>query len=235
LGDGSSARKRRVLLSWSSGKDCAWALHLLRQDQAVEVVGLLTTLTAEYDRISMHAVRRDLLELQAEAAGLPLWPIEIPANCSNAEYESIMTKMLDEARAAGINEVAFGDLFLADVREYRERMMSGTGIAPSFPLWPRRHEPVDTRVLSQEMLTAGLEAIVSCVDPRKIDASLAGQLWDGAFLAALPESADPCGENGEFHTFVLDGPMLRHPIAVTPGDIVTRDGFVFADLLPTLA
>jgi diphthamide synthase (EF-2-diphthine--ammonia ligase) len=197
----------------------------------VEVVGLLTTLTAEYHRVSMHAVRRELVELQAEAAGLPLWPVEIPTPCSSAEYESIMSKTLEQARNDGVNEIAFGDLFLTDVREYRERMMSGTGIVPRFPHWPRRDRPVDTHRLARKMQAAGLEAFVTCVDPRRIDASFAGRRWDEAFLAALPESADPCGENGEFHTFVVGGPMLRHRVAVTVGDIVARAGFVFADLL----
>lgn len=222
----------RVLLSWSSGKDSAWSLYVLRRDPAVEVVGLLTTVTADYDRVSMHAVRRALLERQAEAAGLPLWPVEIPAGCSDEQYRSIIGTQVEKARVAGVQEIAFGDLFLPDVREYRERMMAGTGVGTRFPLWPMRESPADTRGLAREMQSVGLRAYVTCIDPRCLDASFAGRAWDASFLADLPPDVDPCGENGEFHTFVVAGPMLSSDVAVRPGEVVLRDGFVFADLLP---
>jgi uncharacterized protein (TIGR00290 family) len=216
-----------VLLSWSSGKDSAWTLHRLRQDPENEVVGLLTTINAEFDRVAMHAVRHDLLRLQAAAAGLDLWPVPLPYPCSNQQYEALMAAQIGKARAAGVTHVAFGDLFLEDIRAYRERMMAGSGIELLFPLW---RQP--TAQLAREMLDGGLRAWVTCVDPAKLDASFAGRPWDAAFLDALPPGVDPCGENGEFHTFVCAGPMLRHEVAVRPGEVVERDGFVFADLLP---
>jgi uncharacterized protein (TIGR00290 family) len=217
---------KRVLLSWSSGKDSAWSLHVLRQDPEVEVVGLLTTINEAYDRVAMHAVRRDLLLAQADAAGVEPWLVPIPDACVNAEYERIMGEQIDKARRAGVDAVAFGDLYLEDIRAYRQRQMAGTGIELLSPLWQR-----PTPDLAREMLAAGLRAYVTCVDPRALDASFAGREWDEAFLRDLPPGVDPCGENGEFHTFVFDGPMLRHPVPVTPGVVVERDGYVFADLL----
>jgi uncharacterized protein (TIGR00290 family) len=217
----------RVLVSWSSGKDSAWALHVLRVRAEVEVVGLLCTLNAAHDRVAMHAVRRTLLEAQAAAVGLPLWPVPLPTPCPNDAYERAMRTALARARAERIAQVAFGDLFLADVRAYRERQLAGTGIAPLFPLWG-----APTAALAREMLAAGVCAHVTCVDPRRLAPELAGRRWDEAFLAALPAEADPCGENGEFHTFVSDGPMFSAPVAVRAGEIVAREGFVFADLLP---
>jgi uncharacterized protein (TIGR00290 family) len=218
-----------VLLSWSSGKDSAWTLHRLRHDPENEVVGLLTTINAEFDRVAMHAVRHDLLRLQAEAAGLDLWPVHLPYPCSDHQYEALMAAQIEKARAAGVTHVAFGDLFLEDIRAYRERMMAGSGLELLFPLWL---EP--TAQLAREMLEGGLRAWVTCVDPAKLDASFAGRPWDADFLDALPPGVDPCGENGEFHTFVCAGPMLRHEVAVRPGEVVERDGFVFADLLPLM-
>jgi uncharacterized protein (TIGR00290 family) len=217
----------RALLSWSSGKDSAWALHVLRARAEVEVVGLLCTLSAAHDRVAMHAVRRTLLEAQAAAVGLPLWPVPLPTPCPNDAYERAMRAALARARAERIAQVAFGDLFLADVRAYRERQLAGTGIAPLFPLWG-----APTAALAREMLAAGVCAHVTCVDPRRLAPELAGRRWDAAFLAALPADADPCGENGEFHTFVSDGPMFGAPVPVRAGEIVAREGFVFADLLP---
>ncbi len=217
----------RALLSWSSGKDSAWALHVLRARAEVEVVGLLCTLSAAHDRVAMHAVRRTLLEAQAAAVGLPLWPVPLPTPCPNDAYERAMRAALARARAERIALVAFGDLFLADVRAYRERQLAGTGIAPLFPLWG-----APTAALAREMLAAGVCAHVTCVDPRRLAPELAGRRWDAAFLAALPADADPCGENGEFHTFVSDGPMFGAPVPVRAGEIVAREGFVFADLLP---
>jgi uncharacterized protein (TIGR00290 family) len=220
----------RILLAWSSGKDSAWALHTLRQDPRVEVVGLLTTVNEAHDRVAMHAVRRALLERQAEAVGLPVIAIGIPSPCPNEVYEDAMRRALAEARARGITGVAFGDLFLEDVRRYRERQMEGTGLVPRFPLWQR-----PTAELAAEMIRSGLRARLSCVDPRVMPADLAGEPFDRALLDRLPEGVDPCGENGEFHTFAWDGPMFRHPVPVRRGEVVTRDGFVFADLLPAEA
>jgi len=216
----------KILLSWSSGKDCAWALHVLRREGAFEIAGLLTVINSAAERVAMHAVRRSLLEAQAQAAGLPLRIVPIPSPCPNAVYERAMGDAMAEARAAGIGHVAFGDLFLADVRRYREAMLASTGIAPVFPLWGE-----DTRRLAETMLDAGLEATITSVDPRQIDRGLVGRRYDRGFLAALPAQADPCGENGEFHSFVHAGPMFARPIAIRTGAVVERDGFVFCDVV----
>jgi uncharacterized protein (TIGR00290 family) len=220
----------RALLSWSSGKDSAHALHVLRQDAAVEVVGLLTTVNAAANRVAMHAVRRVLLDAQAEAVGLPLLVVPLPFPCPNDVYEAAMAQALAEARERGIEAVAFGDLFLADVRRYREERMAGTGLVPLFPLWGR-----PTRELALEMLAAGLHARITCLDPRVMPAALAGREFDRELLEALPAGVDPCGENGEFHTFAWDGPAFARPLLVRGGEVVTRDGFVYADLLPAEA
>ena len=221
------APRPRALVSWSSGKDSAWTLHVLRQRGEVEVVGLLSTISTTYDRVSIHGVRRSLLAAQAAAAGLPLMEVPLPSPCRNDVYEAAMLRALASARSEGVDVVAFGDLFLTDVRRYRERMLEGTGLRPLFPLWGR-----DTRALADEMLAARVEAWVTCVDAQQVPPALAGARWDAAFLAALPAGADPCGERGEFHTFVAGGPMLARPIAVRPGAIEAREGFVFADLRP---
>ena len=218
---------RRVLLSWSSGKDAAYALHRLRADPDVEVAGLLTTLNGAFDRVAMHGVRDALLEAQAEAAGLPLWKVPLPWPCSNEAYEAAMAEACARAAAEGITAVAFGDLFLEDVRAYREARLAGTGLAPLFPLWGE-----DTARLAREMLASGLKATLVCVDPRALEARFAGRAFDAALLAELPAGVDPCGERGEFHTFAWDGPPFRQPVAVAPGETVTREGFVFADLVP---
>lgn len=217
----------KALLAWSSGKDSAWALHVLRQAGAVEVVGLLTTINEHFDRVAMHAVRRALLEAQARAAGLALWPVPIPWPCPNAEYERRMAAAVGRARDAGIAHVAFGDLFLEDVRAYRIAHLAGTGVAPLFPLW---QTPTDR--LARDMIAAGLQATITCVDPAALDPSFAGRRFDAALLDALPPGVDPCGERGEFHTFCHAGPMFAAPIAVAVGETVTRDGFTFADLHP---
>jgi len=217
----------KALLAWSSGKDSAWSLQVLRAQTEVEVVGLLTTINETFDRVAMHAVRTELLRAQADAADLPLWPVPIPWPCSNAEYEAAMATVLGRAAAAGISAVAFGDLFLDDIRRYREERMKETGLRPLFPIWG-----APTGALATHMVEAGLRARLTCVDPAKLDPSFAGRDFDVALLADLPPSVDPCGENGEFHTFTYDGPMFRHPIAIRSGEVVTRDGFVFADLLP---
>ena len=216
----------KTWLSWSSGKDSAWSLNVLRAGEA-EVTALFTTVNAAFDRVAMHAVRRELLDAQAWAAGLELNVIEIPHPCPNADYERIMGAFVAGARARGVEAMAFGDLYLADIRDYRERQLAGTGIAPLFPLWGR-----DTRALAREMIDGGLVAHVTCVDPSRLDQGFAGRRFDHALLADLPAAVDPCGENGEFHTFVSAGPMLRQAICVRIGERVERDGFVFADLMP---
>ena len=218
---------RRVLLSWSSGKDSAWALHLLRRDPHVEVAALLTTFNEVADRVAMHAVRRSLVEDQAAAAGVPLWGAPIPSPCSNAEYEVRMRAVIERARASGITHVAFGDLFLEDVRDYRIRMMAGTGLEPLFPVWG---SPSDTPALAQAMLKGGMKAVLTCVDPQQLPGAFVGRRFDQALLDELPESVDPCGERGEFHTFCFAGPMFTSEIPVQTGDVVVRDGFHFIDV-----
>ncbi|MEZ6967312.1 ATP-binding protein [Aeromonas sp. S9(2024)] len=219
--------KKRVLLSWSSGKDCAWALHRLRQDPAIEVVGLFTTLNQAFERVAMHGVRKQLLLQQAECVGLPIICIDLPWPCSNEDYARIMEGFIADVLAQGIHHMAFGDLFLEDVRAYRERQLAGTGIEPLFPLWGSK-----TPELAREMMAAGMKARISTLDPKKLDAGLGGHDFDPALLAALPEGVDPCGENGEFHTLAYDGPMFRRPLAIRLGETVERDGFIFTDLLP---
>ena len=217
----------KILLSWSSGKDSAWALHVLRQSHPGAVAGLLTTINESVQRVAMHAVRRDVLEGQAAAAGLPLRVVPIPDPCSNEEYESRMRRCVDGVVSEGFTHVAFGDLFLEDVRRYRETHLAGTGLTPLFPLWR-----IPTSELAKQMIAGGLRARLSCVDTRVLDASFAGREFDAALLAALPPGVDPCGEKGEFHTFVAAGPMLKRRIPVAVGDVVEREGFAFADLLP---
>lgn len=219
--------KPQALLSWSSGKDAAWSLHVLRQQQDVEVVGLLTTINRTFDRVAMHAVREQLLEAQATAAGLPLRKVDIPFPCPNETYEKAMAEVCAKAVAAGIEVIAFGDLFLEDVRDYRIKALANSGLEPLFPLWGK-----DTALLAREMIAGGLRATLTCVDPKVLDSSFAGRDFDAALLAELPSSVDPCGERGEFHSFAWDGPMFTHPIPIQRGETVERDGFVFADLLP---
>ena len=221
--------RAQVLLSWSTGKDSAWALHVLRQRGEVEVVALATTFNEAVDRVAMHAVRRELAVAQAEAAGLPLWSVPLPWPCSNEEYERRWRGVIERARAAGVTHVAFGDLFLADVRAYRERQMENTGLSPLFPLWTSDSA---TPALARAMLAGGLRAILTCVDPQQLAPSFVGDAYDAAFLAALPASVDPCGERGEFHTFCCAGPMFGKPIACAVGEKVLRDGFHFADVMP---
>ena len=217
--------KPRAWLCWSSGKDSAWALHVVREQNEIEVVGLLTTVTGPYDRVSMHGVRVELLEAQAEAARLPLHQVAIPAPCPNEVYEEAMREAVEKAKSQGVTHMVFGDLYLEDIRAYRQTQLEGTGITPLFPLWGR-----PTAELARAMIAGGLVAYVTCLDPRKIPRDLAGHAFDEAFLARLPEGVDPCAENGEFHTCVTAGPMFRHPIPADVGETVERDGFVFADL-----
>jgi uncharacterized protein (TIGR00290 family) len=216
-----------VMLAWSSGKDSAWALHTLRQGGLYDVKVLLTTVNAEFDRVSMHGVRLALLETQARAAGLPLIKVMLPWPCPNGAYEEAMAAALEEARDRyPISHVAFGDLFLEDIRRYREERLAGTGLTPLFPLWGR-----PTAELAQEMIVAGLDARITCLDPRIVPECFAGRCFDQHLLADLPASVDPCGENGEFHTFVTAGPMFHQGVDVRTGLTVMRDGFVFCDLI----
>ena len=221
----TAGNREKALLSWSSGKDSAWSLHVLRGRGEFDVAGLLTTVNETYERVTMHAVRLELLEAQADAAGVSLWKVPIPYPCSNERYEQAMSAAVERARAEDIAAMAFGDLFLEDIRAYREARLQDTGVRPIFPIWAR-----PTRELAREMIAGGLHARVTCVDPKQLDASFAGREFDAAFLADLPPGVDPCGERGEFHTFAYDGPMFRRPISIRGGEIVARDGFVFADL-----
>jgi uncharacterized protein (TIGR00290 family) len=226
-GPSRDGARPKAWLAWSSGKDSAWALHTVRQDGEFDVVALLTTVNRTHERVAMHAVRESLLEIQAAAAGLPLVKAPIPSPCSNEIYELAMSEAMSRAQAEGVGHVIFGDLFLEDVRAYRERQLARCGMDPLFPLWGR-----DTRRLAEEMVAGGLVAFLTCVDPRQMDRAFAGRRFDAGLLAELPGHVDPCGENGEFHTFACAGPMFSGEIAVTGGEIVERDGFVFADLLP---
>ena len=217
----------RAVLSWSSGKDSAWMLHRLRQAGEVEIVGLLTTVTETYARVSMHAVRDSLLAAQAEAARLPLHRVPIPDPCPNEVYERAMSRAIERIKADGATAIAFGDLFLADVRRYREQRLAGTGLTPLFPLWGE-----DTGALARKMVAGGLAATITCVDPKALDAGFCGRAFDASFLDDLPAGVDACGENGEFHSFAHAGPMFARPIPIHVGETVARGGFVFTDLLP---
>jgi uncharacterized protein (TIGR00290 family) len=217
--------KPRAWLCWSSGKDSAWALHVVRGQGDVEIVGLLSTITEPYGRVSMHGVREELVVAQAEAAGLPLCRVPIPAACSNEVYEAAMQRAVEQAKGQGVAHMAFGDVFLEDVRAYRQRQLAKAGMTAVFPLWKR-----PTAMLAREMIAAGLVAHVTCLDPTKVSRELAGRRFDEDFLRRLPPQVDPCAENGEFHTFVSAGPMFSHAVPVEVGETVEREGFVFADL-----
>jgi uncharacterized protein (TIGR00290 family) len=222
-----SGARRKAWLAWSSGKDSAWALHAVRQSAEFEVVALLTTVNQTHSRVAMHAVRECLVEMQAAAAGLPLIKVPIPSPCTNEIYERAMGEAMARARAEGVRHVVFGDLFLEDIRAYREKQLAACGMTPVFPLWRR-----GTRQLAEEMIAHGVSAYLTCVDPRKLDRSFAGRKFDADLLSVLPPEVDPCGENGEFHTFANAGPMFNEAIPVTAGEIVEREGFIFADFLP---
>jgi uncharacterized protein (TIGR00290 family) len=216
---------KRTLLSWSSGKESAWSLHLLRQQNEYEIVGLLTTFNQQANRVAMHAVRRSLVEAQAEAVGIPLWAVDLPWPCSNADYECIMKETCKTAVQADIECIAFGDLFLTDIRAYREKQLENSGLQPIFPVWK-----IPTRELAHSMIESGVRAKLTCVDPKLLAPEFAGREFDEQLLSEVPPNIDPCGENGEFHTFVYGGPMFARNISVKLGEIVSRDGFVFADL-----
>ncbi|HMN50919.1 MAG TPA: adenine nucleotide alpha hydrolase [Xanthobacteraceae bacterium] len=218
--------KPKALISWSSGKDSAWALHRARLAGEYEIVGALTTITENFDRVSMHGVRREVLDAQLLEAGLPLFPVTIPSPCPNEIYEARMGEMVRGLRARGISKIIFGDLFLEDIRAYREEKLRGTGIEGVFPLWK-----IPSSQLAREMIAGGLKARVVCIDPKKMPRELAGAEFDEALLAALPPGVDHCAENGEFHTCVMGGPMFSENLEVKPGEVVERDGFVFADLM----
>jgi len=217
----------KTLVAWSSGKESAWCLYTLQQGimKGVEVVGLLTTVNDVYARVAMHAVREELLKAQAEAAGVPLWRVPIPSPCSNEEYEEAMARVIVRARDEGVTAIAFGDVFLEDVRAYREERLRGTGLSPLFPLWR-----IPTDILAREMIKWGLRARLTCLNPKLLPRSFIGREFDSSFLSDLPPAVDPCGERGEFHTYVYDGPMFRHPVPVLSGERVERDGFLFMDL-----
>jgi len=218
--------KPKALIAWSSGKDSAWALHEIRRAGEYEVVGALTTVTETFQRVSMHGVREDILYAQHEAAGLPSIIVPIPYPCPNEVYEARMAAALADAKAAGVTHVIFGDLFLEDVRAYREQKLAGTGITPLFPLWGK---PTDA--LAREMIDGGLETYLICVDPKQLSRDFAGRRFDHALLGDLPAGVDPCGEKGEFHSCVVAGPMFSRRIDVSVGETVERDGFVYTDLM----
>lgn len=220
---------KRVLLSWSGGKDCAWALHRLRAQPSLTVAGLITTFNQAFDRVAMHAVRSELIRAQAAACGLPLWPVPLPWPCDNAQYEERMRDLCARAVAEGIAAVAFGDLFLEDVRAYRERQMAASGLEPLFPLWGQ-----PTAALAQEMIASGLRATLTCIDTRHLPPEFAGRGFDAQLLLDLPPSVDPCGERGEFHSFVSAGPMFAHPIHIRRGEQRLDAPFLFTDLLPDM-
>jgi uncharacterized protein (TIGR00290 family) len=215
----------KILVSWSSGKDSAWMLHVIRSEGIGDVGALLTTVNESADRVAMHAVRTEVLQAQANAAELPLMTVPIPHPCPNEVYETRMAAAIATAKAEAFTHVAFGDLFLQDIRRYREERMQGTGLTPIFPLWLR-----PTAALARDMLSGGLDAYLTCVDPRVLSAAFAGRRFDASLLGDLPATVDPCGERGEFHTCAVAGPMFSRPVDVVPGVVVERDGFVFADL-----
>lgn len=216
---------KKTLLAWSSGKDSAWTLHVLRR-QNVEVSALLTTLNEAANRVAMHGVRRTLLEAQAASAGVPLWQVPLPWPCTNDDYEARMADACRRAVAEGFDTIAFGDLFLRDIRAYRERQLADSGLTPIFPLWE-----IPTAQLARDMVDGGLRARLSCVDSRQLDAAFAGREFDHAFFVDLPATVDPCGENGEFHTFAYEGPVFRAPIPIHSGEVRNVDGFIYTDLL----
>jgi uncharacterized protein (TIGR00290 family) len=217
---------KRTLLSWSSGKDSAWSLHLLRRQPEYEIVGLLTTFNREANRVAMHGVRRELVQAQAKAAGVPLWDVDLPSPCSNADYERIMSEVCRAAVQSGIECIAFGDLFLRDIRAYREKQLENSGVKPIFPVWD-----LPTPQLARQMIDSGLKAKLACVDTKSLAPEFVGREFDAQLLSDLPPQIDPCGENGEFHSFVYAGPMFSAELPVDVGEIVSRDRFVFADLI----
>jgi uncharacterized protein (TIGR00290 family) len=223
-----------ILLSWSGGKDSAWALHLLRQQPQYEVVALLTTINERFRRVAIHGFREELLDQQAASIGLPLWKVDLPFPCSNTDYESRMSDVCARAVAQAIHGIAFGDLFLEDIRAYRIEKLAPTGLVPIFPVWCP-DLGISTAELACQMIASGLRARLTCIDPRSLNASFAGRTFDSDLLAELPASVDPCGERGEFHTFAFAGPIFSRTISVLPAETVSRDNFIYAELLPAPA
>ena len=217
---------KKIWLSWSSGKDSAWALHVLRQQGEYEIAGLITTINSAFDRVAMHGTRRELVEMQADAAGLPLIKAPLPWPCSNVDYEAAMKKVCEQALMQGVSAIAFGDLYLADIRAYREQQLKGTGLEPLFPIWQ-----IPTDQLARQMIAAGLRAKLVCVDPKQLDAKFIERDFDLQLLSELPSGVDPCGENGEFHSFVYGGPMFSRQLPIAMGEKVERDGFCYCDVL----
>jgi len=219
--------KPKAWISWSSGKDAAWALNAVRSEGIYEITRLLTTITETYKRVSMHSIREELLDIQSAAIGIPLYKTYIPSPCSNEQYAEIMTKAIETAKAENVTHMIFGDLFLEDVRQYREEKLAGTGITPIFPLWG-----INTRELAESMIQGGAKAVITCIDPAKTPRELAGKYFDNEFLKHLPHDVDPCGENGEFHSFAFDGPAFSKEVNIQVGETVQRGDFVFTDVLP---
>lgn len=216
----------RVVLSWSSGKDSAWTLYQLQQSEDIEIVGLLTTINSEFNRVAMHAVREELLDAQATAAGLPLFKVPLPWPCSNTEYETAIKSAFEQIRIEhNVTHIAYGDLFLEDVRQYRIDLMKDSNLIPLFPIWG-----LETRELAKKIISSDLSAYLTCVDPKQLSKEYAGHLFNEEFLLAIDDNVDPCGENGEFHTYVCSGPMFKYEISVAVGETVSRDGFIFTDL-----
>ncbi|MHC4660611.1 MAG: Dph6-related ATP pyrophosphatase [Planctomycetota bacterium] len=218
--------KNKAIIAWSSGKDAAWALYVARQSGDFEITGILTTVTEDYGRVSMHGVREALLNAQAKSLSLPVYRVGILAECSNEDYENAMGNVMETVKADGVTHVIFGDLFLEGIREYREKKLAQVDMKAVFPLWER-----DTKELAREMIEEGLRAVITCLDPSQMPRELAGHEYNVELLERLPPEVDPCGENGEFHTFVFDGPMFEFPIGIQTGETVERDGFVFTDVL----
>lgn len=216
---------KKTLLSWSSGKDSAWALYQLKKMPDIDLVGLFSTYNQKFERIAMHSTRLDLVKMQASEAGLPIELIPLPFPCSNEDYEKIMGDFIKSVIERGITHIAFGDLFLEDIRQYRIDKLEGTGITPIFPIWG-----IPTNELSRTMIASGLRSQVTCIDPKQIPEEFAGQEYNSDFIESLPDSVDPCGENGEFHSFAFAGPMFKNHIPITVGETVKRDGFIFTDV-----
>lgn len=214
-------------MSWSSGKDSAWAVYKLQQDPEIELLGLFCTINKKFERVAMHGVRLELLQKQAKSLELPLEVLEIPYPCSNEEYENVMNEFVERCKIGKIDAFAFGDLYLEDIRQYRVDKLEGSGIEPIFPIWQ-----IPTNVLAKEMIESGLRTVITCLDPKKMPVELAGKEFSHEFINMLPEGVNSCGENGEFHSFVFDGPMFKEPIDIEVGEVVEREGFVFADVLP---